>query len=181
MGPVSRIAQFKAIETTVTPMPTDPFASTYFGLQQVRWPPTNIAATPTEALARLVMLRGAHYSDPVFSWKYAVSPAGIDFLDSRALGREYEGDLFVGAARPSLDEGYLFRFKLNGNRRGFSFADSRLADGVADNAHKFDPSESETLRFGTGFGVGTDIHTGPSGNLYVVSLSNGSVYEIHRR
>jgi len=181
MGPVSRIAQFKAIENTVTPMPPDPFATTYFGLQQVRWSPVNIADTPAQALARLVMLRGAHYSDPLFSWKYAVSPAGIGFLNSRALGREYEGDLFVGAARTFLEEGYLFRFKLNSNRRGLFFADSRLADGVADNARKYDPTESDTLRFGSGFGVGTDIRTGPNGNLYVVSLTNGSVYEIHRR
>ena len=57
----------------------------------------------------------------------------------------------------------------------------RLADRVADNTAKHDPTESETLRFGTGFGVGTDIQTGPNGNLFVVSLSNGAIYEIHRR
>ena len=31
-----------------------------------------------------------------------------------------------------------------------------------------------------GFGVGTDIQTGPNGNLFVVSLSNGAIYEIFR-
>ena len=56
--------------------------------------------------------------------------------------------------------------------------DERLC--VADNATKFDPTESESLRFGTGFGVGTDIQTGPNGNLFVVSLSGGAVYEIYR-
>jgi hypothetical protein len=54
------------------------------------------------------------------------------------------------------------------------------ADGVADNTAKFDPTESESLIFGTDFGVGTDVRTGPNGNLYVVSLSNGAVYEIYR-
>src|SRR5687768_12896951 len=74
MGPPSRIAQFKAIETTVTPVPTDPFATTYFGLQQVRWSPENIADTAQEALSRLFMLPGAHYSAPEFSWKFEVAP-----------------------------------------------------------------------------------------------------------
>jgi len=46
MGPVQRRAQFKEIETSAT----------FFGLQQVRWPPTNIADSPKEALARLFMV-----------------------------------------------------------------------------------------------------------------------------
>ena len=46
-------------------------------LQQLRWPPSNIADTPAEALSRLFMLTGAHYSDPEFSWKWEVAPAGI--------------------------------------------------------------------------------------------------------
>lgn len=40
---------------------------------------------------------------------------------------------------------------------------------------------SESLLIGRDFGIGTDIETGPNGNLYVVSLSNGAVYEIFRR
>jgi hypothetical protein len=59
--------------------------------------------------------------------------------------------------------------------------DPRLADHVADNFAKYDITESESLLFGTDFGIGTDIHTGPNGNLYVVSLSHGTVYEIFRR
>jgi hypothetical protein len=31
---------------------------------------------------------------------------------------------------------------------------------------------------GKDFGITTDIQTGPNGNLFVVSLSNGAVYEI---
>ena len=86
MGPPERINQFKTIETTVTPSPPDPFAATYFGLQQIRWLPTLIADSPGEALSRLFMLRGARYSAPEFSWKFEVAPGGIGFLDSRALG-----------------------------------------------------------------------------------------------
>jgi aldose sugar dehydrogenase len=58
MGPASRVADFRTIETTVAPDPPDPFAPNgYFGLQQIRWPPSNIADTPAQALARLFMLR----------------------------------------------------------------------------------------------------------------------------
>jgi len=171
MGPISRVAQFKQIETTLGAR----------DLQQVRWPPTNIANTPEEARARLFMLPNAHYEDPEFSWKFAVAPAAIGFMDGQGIGPQYSGDLFVGASVPALDAGYLFHFNLTGNRRRIGVDDRRLEDRVADNTAKFDPTESESLRFGSGFGVGTDIQTSPSGTLYVVSLSSGNVYEIFRR
>jgi hypothetical protein len=76
-----------------------------------------------------------------------------------------------------LAGGYLFRFNLTGNRREIAVDDPRLADHVADNAAKFDVTESETILAGRDFGVGTDIRTGPNGNLFVVSLSNGAIYE----
>jgi glucose/arabinose dehydrogenase len=171
MGPLSRIAEYKAIETN------PPFA----GLQQTRWPPTNIAETPRAARSRLFMLPGAHYSNPEFSWKFEVAPAAIGFLDSQALGREYKGDLFMGAARTTLEGGHLFHFNLTGNRRKIAVDDPRIKDRVADNLAKFDIIESESLLFGRNFGVGTDIKTGPNGNLFVLSLSNGEIYEIFRR
>ena len=170
MGPVSRIKQWKEIETSPQ----------FFGLQQIRWPPTLIADTPQEALARLFMLPGARYTDPLFSWKFAVPPAGIGFLDSDKLGDQYENNLFVGAATPNTVGGHLFRFKLSENRRRLVFDDPRLQDGVADNAAKHDITESESLLFGRNFGVGTDIKTGPNGNLFVVSLSKGAIFEIFR-
>jgi glucose/arabinose dehydrogenase len=170
MGPVSRINQFKSIEVTTGPGT----------LQQLRWSPKNIADSSGEALSRLFMLPGAHYSDPEFSWKFAVAPAGIGFLEGQALGPQYRGDLFVGASRTTLAGGYLFHFNLTGNRLKIGADDRRLEDRVADNTAKFDLTESESLLIGRDFGVGTDIHTGPNGNLFVVSLSNGAVYEIFR-
>jgi aldose sugar dehydrogenase len=170
-GPVERIAQFKAIETT-------------FGgqnLQQLRWPPTNIADTPAQALSRLFLLPAARYSDPEFSWKWEVAPGGIGFVDGRALGPQFAGDLFVGAATPLLEGGYLFRFKLAGNRRTIGVDDPRLEDRVADNLAKHEITESESLLIGRNFGVVTDIETGPNGNVYAVSLSGGAIYEIFRR
>jgi hypothetical protein len=180
MGPPERIAQYKSIETTVTPNPPDPFASTYFGLQQLRWSPANIASTAQEAQARLFMLPGAHYSAPEFSWKYEVAPGAIGFVRGQGLGPQFEGDLFVAAARPFLEGGHLFHFNLTGSRRAIGTDDRRLEDRVADNRHKWEITESESLLIGRNFGVGTDMHTGPNGNLFVVSLSNGAVYEIFR-
>jgi glucose/arabinose dehydrogenase len=171
MGPLARVGQFKGIETS--PL--------YSGLQQNRWPPSNLADTPAEASSRLVRLPGARYTDPRFSWKYSVAPAGIGFLSSAALGPQYQGDLFVGAALPLPQAGYLLRFDLSPDRRALAPSDPRLNDRVADNMRKFDITESESLFFGGGFGVGTDIKTGPNGNLFVVSLSRGAVYEVFKR
>ncbi|MDQ6651184.1 MAG: PQQ-dependent sugar dehydrogenase, partial [Acidobacteriota bacterium] len=168
MGPVSRIAEYKSIEST-------------YGagnLQQLRWPPSLIADTPADAMARLYMLPGAHYNDPEFSWKYALAPSPLGFIQGRGLGPQFEGDMLVGAGRTFLDGGYLFRFKLTPDRLHFSFSDSRLADLVADNADKFDIIESETLLIGKDFGITTDIETGPNGNLFIVSNTNAAVYEI---
>ena len=171
MGPASRVAQYKEIETSPE----------FFGLRQNRWSPTNIADTPSEALGRMVSFGpAAHFSDPELSWKYEVGPGGIGFLDSRALGARYEDDLFMGGSRGFLEGGHLFRIELNANRQNVSPSDTRLKDRVADNLAKWDITESESLLFGRNFGIVTDIQTGLDGNLYVVSLTSGAVYEIFR-
>jgi glucose/arabinose dehydrogenase len=180
MGPPERIGQFKSIETD--PTAPQPFAAGgYFGLQQIRWLPTNIADTPAQALSRLVMFPGAHYSAPELAWKFEVAPAGIGFVNGNALGQQYNGDLFVGAARTFLEGGFIWHLNLAGNRRRIGVDDPRLEDRVADNINKWELTESESLLFGRNFGVVTDIQTGPNGNLYLVSLDNGVIYEIFRR
>ncbi len=77
--------------------------------------------------------------------------------------------------------GHLFRLKVATDRRSLRFDDPRLDDKVADNLDKHDITESESLLFGRDFGIGTDLRTGPNGNLFVVSLTRGSVYEIFRK
>jgi len=169
MGPSSRVAEFKQIESTYATK----------DLQQLRWSPTNIADTANAALARLYMLPGAHYNEPEFSWKYAIPAAPLGFVQGRGLGPQYEGDMFVGAARTFLYGGFLFRFKMSANRMHFDFNDNPLLiDGVADNTDKFDITQSEPLLIGQNFGITTDIQTGPNGNLFVVSNTNAAVYEI---
>jgi aldose sugar dehydrogenase len=79
-GPVERVVQYKEIETTSLHHEDFP------NLQQLRWPPSRIADSPAEALARLFTLPGAHYHDPEFSWKFVLAPAAIGFVAGDALG-----------------------------------------------------------------------------------------------
>jgi glucose/arabinose dehydrogenase len=174
IGPAERLAEYKEIETTSLHHEDFP------NLQQLRWPPENIADTPAEAFSRLFQLPGSHYSDPEFSWKHVLAPAGIGFLNSRALGPQYSGDLFVGFSVPEPLGGPLFHFNLTGHRRKIGVDDPRLDDRVADNLTFHDMTESESLLIGTNFGIITDVQTGPNGNLFVISLSDGNIYEIFR-
>lgn len=178
MGPLSRMAQFKQIETTM-------FGSS---LQQVRYPPTRIAYTANLARARMFMLPGALYVDPQFSWRYEVGPSGTAFVRGSALGAEYDGSLWIGSARSFAQVGgtggSLYRMRLTSDRLAVDVsADPRLADKVADNLfrpNKFDPTESESLLIGRGFGITPAIEQGPDGSLYVVSLLDNLVYRISR-
>jgi glucose/arabinose dehydrogenase len=169
MGRVDHIADFKAIETSPQ----------YFGLQQIRWPPTLIADTADEALERLFMLPGAHYLDPLLTWKFEIAPAGFGFVQGQGLGAEYAGDIVVGGARDFLFDGHLFRLKLAPGRMDLDL--SGVGGRVIEAADKWDITGSESLLFGKGFGLTSDIVTGPNGNLFVVSLSKGAVYQIQRQ
>jgi hypothetical protein len=172
MGPAARIGDYKAIEVGVGIGPTGPV-----GLQQLRWPATNIADSPAEALSRLFALPGSHYSDPEFSWKHVVPPGGIGFVNSSQLGPQYEGNLIVGSAvsRPT-NPGHLYRFQLTGDRKQLDFDDPLLEDKVADNTGRDDfVTEGSEILFGRNFGIVTDIQTGPDGQLYLVSLSRGEM------
>lgn len=177
-GPRSKFGQFKTIETTQ-------FGS---AMQQVRYPPTRIAYTAGLALTRLLMLPGASYKDPEFSWLYEVGPAGTTFIKGDALGPEYNGTLWIGSARSfqqvGANGGSLYRLRLTSDRMNVdTSADPRLADLVADNlfrAQKFEGTESESLVIGRGFGTTTAIEQGPDGNLYVVSVTDNVIYKISR-
>jgi glucose/arabinose dehydrogenase len=165
MGPLSRVAEFRQLEIDAGFGANGPS-----GLQQMRFLPTSIAETPNDAKARLFQVPGSHPRDPEFSWKYVVPPAGLAFVAGTALGEQYDGDLIVGSAvsRPA-NLGHLYRFRLNGGRTHFTFDDDRLKDKVADNVALDDwNTEGEEILFGTNFGIVTDIHTGPDGNLYLV-------------
>ena len=138
MGPVSRIAQFKEIETT-------------FGGRTC----SSSAGRPrTSPTARRKRCRGCSCSPARTTATRSSAgngrsprPASASSTAAR-LGPQYEGDLFVGAATPILEGGYLFRFNLTGNRRKIAVDDPRLEDRVADNLAKHEITESESLLFG---------------------------------
>lgn len=170
MGPAADVATYKEIETTSLHFETFP------NLQQFRWGPENIADSRGEALRRLFRLPNSHYSDPEYAWEYAVAPAAIGFVKSEALGEAYHGDLFVGLSVPLPLGGPLFRFDLSRNRESLAVDQAK-----AENEDFNSLIGSEEFLIGTNFGVVTDIETGPNGNLFIVSLSNGAVYEIFRQ
>jgi aldose sugar dehydrogenase len=176
MGPRSRVAEFKAIEVGAGVGPTGPA-----GLQQLRFPATNIADTPEEGRARLFRVPGSYAADPQFSWKQVVPPAALGFISGDGLGKQYDGDLIVGSAvaRPA-NLGHLYRFRLNARRTQFRFEDDNLKDRVADNTALDDfTTEGEEILFGRDFGIVTDIQTGPDGHLYLVSPA-GTIRKLSR-
>ena len=182
MGPKSRIADFKTIETNNL-TGTSPNQGPSLGNQN-RYPVSNIAATTADGEGRLVNIPGATYTDPVFSWKYCVAPNAIGFVNGNGLGAKYNGNLIVGSARgnsnTSAASGALFRFVPNAARTGLQFGDRLLNDKVADNIAKGSTVEQKSIILGTGFNIVTDIVTAPDGSLYVLGMTTGAVGNVFR-
>lgn len=175
MGPQHRFFDYKEIEVNE------------FGraLQQVRFPPSRLADSPGNARGELFMLPGAKYMDPELSWKYEAGPAGTAFVRGTALGSANEGTLWFGSSRSFQQVGgtggAIYRVRLSRNRKKVDVSDPALADRVVDNLTKWDPTETESIVIGTGFGTTPDIQQGPDGNLYVVSITDGVIYKISRQ
>jgi glucose/arabinose dehydrogenase len=124
-------------------------------------------ANETE-LAILPGYDGYVYSDPEFSWQQVVAPTAISFIDSKPL-EKFKNNVFAG----DCIYGNLYKFELNPDRTGFVFHDAALSDNVVNTGESMDE-----LIFGTGFGCLTDIEVGPDGLLYILSLSEGTIYKI---
>jgi len=116
----------------------------------------------------LFMQDGAVYVDPKFSWFDTVAPTSILFLNSCRWNAAVRHDALVG----DNNFGNIYRFEPNPQRSAFVLTGG-LADGVAD-----DDSERTQAVWGSDFGVVTDLEIGPDGYLYVVSLSDGSIYRV---
>jgi glucose/arabinose dehydrogenase len=108
-----------------------------------------------------------NYSDPEFVWKVTVAPTALKFLNSTKLGTQYENTIFVG----DVKTGNLYNFKLDSDRKQL-LLEPPLNDRVADT-----PDEVQSVVFGQGFGVITDIQVGPDGYLYILGI-NGSIYRV---
>jgi aldose sugar dehydrogenase len=114
----------------------------------------------------------AFYSDPEFSWAEPVAPTDLHFFDSSRLGNDYANDLFVG----DVNSGSIFHFDLAADRRSLVLSGA-LADRVADNSAGDMLAEQQSIVFGEGFGIVSDLLNGPGG-LFALSLSRGRLYRI---
>ena len=117
----------------------------------------------------LVIFTGSHYADPKFSWFSTVAPTAIVFTNAANLGVDYQNNVFVG----DINNGNLYRFRLNPTRDGLIFTNPSLGDLVADSN-----AELQELIWGTGFVGITDLKIGPDGLLYVLSFSLGKIFVI---
>ena len=106
------------------------------------------------------------YSDPEFTWNSSVGVTSIKFLDTKALGKQYENDILVGDSY-----GTIYHFDLNEDRTGLKLNGS-LADKVANSI-----SELSDSIFAQGLNTITDIEVGPDAYIYVLSYS-GEIYKI---
>jgi len=119
----------------------------------------------------LVTFNGSgRYNDPEFVWNNTVSPTALLFFNSDKFGSDYMNDMFVG----DYAFGRIYHFELNSERNALLLNGS-LADKVANS-----DSELQSIIFGEGFGVPTDLEIGPDGMLYISSLRDGAVYRISR-
>jgi glucose/arabinose dehydrogenase len=124
---------------------------------------------PGYNLTDLVMFNEeSHYRNPKFTWAEPVNPTALEFLNSDALGQQYENDMFVG----DISNGTVYRFELNENRSAFVL-EGALEDTVANTS-----GETEGAIFGTGFGGISDIQTGPDGYLYILSSIDGTLFRV---
>ena len=124
-------------------------------------------ARDTNSVADLVMLPGAHYSDPEFSFVSPIGITSLGFLADTKLDLFYRDSVIFGAV-----DDKLYRLQLNEARDGF-VTSGGLADLVADTV-----GEAAQIVIGSGFGVTTDIREGPDGAIYITSLSSGAVYRL---
>ncbi|MGH7177061.1 MAG: PQQ-dependent sugar dehydrogenase [Tepidisphaeraceae bacterium] len=114
----------------------------------------------------------ANYQDPKMSWQAPVAPTDIEFMRSNRMGLEYRDDLFVG----DVNTGSLYHFDLTSTRKSLQLT-GELSDRVADNSDGNLLKEQDDIVFGSGFGVTSDLLTGPGG-LFVLSFTNGTLYRI---
>lgn len=127
-----------------------------------------MGSSPKLRLEQLPVVENYTYSDPEFSWEQVVAPTAISFVNSKPL-EKFKNSVFVG----DCNNGNLYKFELNSDRTGFVFKSDSLEDNLANTGESLNE-----IIFGTGFGCLTDLELGPDGFLYIVSLSEGTIYRI---
>lgn len=161
MGAPERFDEYKSLEV-----------ATEDGLDNPDFPPDQLAGSLEQARERMFQLPGSEFVAPQLAWLYPPAVTAVAFSDDASLGGE-GGSAWVGTVLTDS----LLRYPMAPDGSALDLTGG-LEDGVDDNSAKGDLGESAEYVAGTGFGVVTDIRQGPDGRLWVVSLSNGSVYAI---
>ena len=105
-----------------------------------------------------------------------------------------DGEFFTGPIEDAVNGEISFSFPASYGGRTvsgvrFRFEDGKVVDASADQGEDFLLEMLDTdsgarrlgeLGIGTNFGIITDVQTGPNGNLFVISLSDGNIYELFR-
>jgi len=105
------------------------------------------------------------YSPPELATYPTVGFTALTFINTSNYGKEYENDMLVG----DFHNGNLYHLKLT-EKRDHLQLNNDLSDRVAINM-----DDLKGIILGRGFGGITDIVIGPDGNIYVLSLYQGSV------
>lgn len=111
-----------------------------------------------------------HYGDPKLVWINTAGPTAVKFLESTTLGDKYENNMFVG----DVHNGRIYYFNLTSDRMDLVLP-PELSSRVIE---KPDSAGVNNIIFGDGFGGITDLEVGPDGNLYVVSIGLGTIFQI---
>jgi aldose sugar dehydrogenase len=162
MGPPERFDEWKKLET-----------ESKDGFDEPGFPPDKLAANADEAQARLFKLDGSVYTAPVLSYRYPPALTSVWLVRDGALGDTSQDTAWFGTVLTDS----ILRYPLAADGAGLAL-EGGLADKVDDNTAKGDLGESKDNVAGTGFGIITDIRQAPDGLLYVVSMSDGTVYRI---
>lgn len=122
--------------------------------------------------ADLVMLPGAVYRDPVFSWRKPIGVTAVVFLNSKSFPEHLRNAVVVGDANNRA----LHLFHPRGKRRTRLRLTGPLADTVADSRE-----ERSMNKWGRNFGITSDMRMGPDGNLYVLGHTHGVLRRVRPR
>ncbi len=131
----------------------------------------------------LVMLPGAFYHDPAFSWLDTIGVTGMHFLYGSALGPAYDDLLLVACVK----DGHLWGFRLDEDRECLVFESGALQDLVDDRVNALeDPPgpDGQEIVFGLGFGESPAkgvlaIERGADGLPYLLT-AGGKLYRIRQ-
>ena len=169
MGPLERVAQFKAIETTRDPEPArsrTPRTATTASSRSAGTRSTS-PTRPREAYDRLFKLPGSRVLRPGAGVEVRGRPGRHRLpLHARSSARTTRATCSSAPPAARCAAATSSALPIEDNRKKVDVSDDRrLQDRVADNLAKYEITESESLLFGENFGVTPDIKESPDGTL----------------